>query len=275
MKFARGLAVLLTVLLAACGTQSDSGVNVYIGGGATAQGSVSTGRTYSFRFVEKWRISHLWLQGAGVNPCLYRGNIFQKISGYPALATDSEGPIFEHGGRVYFAGVLQANPQQVQFWELSYQLLGERISDRRFEGKYTPFCSQPFSSPNGMAIWIVRPDLTKGTDLWIEGSVPTEVNGRTWLVKKVAPVDLGSASDRASPMEYWTLKIPASPYWLHMRFSGSRRSVEQYPAEHAYLLHLFHQIINSVKLDPIAPVDPASMPPFVLYQPQPRRNSSQ
>jgi hypothetical protein len=144
-----------------------------------------------------------------------------------------------------------------------------------YAANYTPFCSQPFSSPNGMALWIVKPDAAKGTDVWIDGAVPTEVNGRTWLVKRVSPSDLGPVSDRAKPIEYWTLRIPETPYWLHMRFSGSARSIEQYPAEHAYLLDLFHQLVRSVKLDPITPVDPTSMPPVVQYQPQPQRKSSQ
>ena len=94
--------------------------------------------------------------------------------------------------------------------------------------------------------------------------MPIKVNGRTWLVKTTAPVDKGPDSFRSAPMEYWTLKIPDTPYWLHFEFSGSQRSVSQYAAEHIFLLNLFHQLIESVKLDPITPVDPASMPPFVL-----------
>ena len=119
-----------------------------------------------------------------------------------------------------------------------------------------------------MALWIVKPDAAKGTDMWIDGAVPTEVNGHTWLVKKAAPSDLGSDSIRAKPIEYWTLKIPDTPYWLHMRFTGSVKSVEQYPIEHAYLLDLFHTVVKSVKLARIAPIDPELMPPFFLYQPQ-------
>jgi hypothetical protein len=249
--------------------------NLYVGGVAQPKGPVAIGKNYSFRFVEKWRISHAWLQGTGVRPCLYPLNVFRRIPGYPALASEPNAPMFERDGKVYTGTTFERNPGQIVFGERSYELLGERRSgDRRFEGKYTPFCSQPFSSPNGMALWIVKPDIGKGTGLWVEGAIPTEVNGRTWLVKKVPSVDLGPASDLASPMEYWTLKIPETPYWLHMRFSGSRRSVEQYAAEHEHLLNLFHQLIESVKLEPIAPVDPASMPPFVLYEPQAAQGSS-
>ena len=238
--------------------------NVYFGGVALPKGPVVIGRSYSFRFVEKWRISHAWVQGTGVEPCYYRGNIFNRFPNYQALATDVQGPMFEHDGRIYFGGVKAKNPEQILFWELSYQFLGERMSDRGFDGKFKPFCAQPFSSPNGMAISMVKPDSSKGTDDWVAGAVPVNVNGRTWLVKIMAPVDKGPDSFRTAPIEYWTLKIPDTPYWLHFEFLGSQRSLAQYAAEHAHLLNLFHQLIESVKLEPIIPVDPASMPPFVL-----------
>lgn len=238
--------------------------NFYVGGVAQPKGPVAIGRANSFRFVEKWRISHAWVQGTGVRPCFYRGNVFRRVSGYSALANEPDAPMFERDGRIYYGTTFEKTQGQIVFSELSYQFLGERPSDRAFEGKYQPFCSQPFSSPNGMAILIVKPDSTKGTDDWIAGAVPVKVNGRTWLVKKTPPVDFGPTSIRASAMENWTLKIPDTPYWLHMRFSGSQRSVDQYAAEHAHLLNLFHQLIESVKLEPITPVDPASMPPFVL-----------
>lgn len=236
-------------------------------------GVVTLGPTYSFRFVEKWRISHAWVQGLNILPCRYRGNVFGRLPGFSSLASEAQGPMFEHDGGVYSATTFEKTGDQIVFFELSYQLLGERTLDRKFEGKYTPLCSQPFSSPNGMALWIVKPDAAKGTDMWVDGAVPTVINGRTWLVKKVPSVDMGPASDRASPMEYWTLKIPNSPYWLHMRFSGSRRSIEEYPTEHTHLLALFHQLIESVKLEPITPVDPSSMPPFILSTPQPKQEA--
>ncbi|MBC7682382.1 MAG: hypothetical protein H7172_08620 [Ferruginibacter sp.] len=239
--------------------------NVYFGGVALPKGPVVIGRSYSFRFVEKWRISHAWIQGTGVEPCHYRGNIFKRFPNYQALATDVEGPMFEHDGRIYFGGVKPKNPEQILFWELSYQFLGERMSDRGFDGKFQPFCGQAFQkSRNGMTLSIVKPDPEKGTDAWVKGAVPMVVNGRTWLIKTVPPQDL-SGTGLTQPIEYWTLKIPDTPYWMNLRFSASLdHSIHQYGAENIVLLNLFHQVIESVKLEPITPVDPASMPPFVL-----------
>jgi len=238
--------------------------NLYVGGVAQPKGPVAIRPTNSFRFVEKWRISHAWVQGTGVRPCRYPGNIFRDIPGYPALANEPDAPMFERNGRVYYGTTFEKTQGQIVFSELSYQFFGERPSNRVFDGKYTPFCAQHFSSPNGMAVLIVKPDPSKGTDDWIAGAVPIKINGRTWLVKKIPPVDKGPDSLRSATMEHWTLKIPDTPYWLHFEFSGSQRSVQQYADEHAHLLNLFHQLIESVRLEPITPVDPASMPPFVL-----------
>ncbi|RYH24027.1 MAG: hypothetical protein EON54_24675 [Alcaligenaceae bacterium] len=265
VRLFKALMLILAMSVSACGgILGDSGVNAYIGSSPTAKGPVSLGPTYSFKFIEKWRISHAWIQGADVGPCYYRGNVFKRFPEYPAFAGETEGPMFERDGRIYFGGALPKNRAQIVFFELSYQFLGESPKDRKFEGKYKPFCGQFFSTPNGMTLSIVKPDPAKGTDEWIAGAVPTQVNGRTWLVKKLPPKDLGPTSERAQTMEYWTLKIPGTSYWMNVRFSGSRRSVEEYSEEHNHLLNVFHQVIDSVKLEPITPVDPTSMPPFIL-----------
>ncbi len=250
--------------------------NFYVGGVAQPKGPVAIGGSYSFRFVEKWRISHAWVQGTGVRPCLYPSNVFQRIPGYPALANESNAPMFEKDGRVYMGTTFERAPGQIVFGERSYELLGERRSgDRRFEGKYTPFCGQFFAaSRNGMSLSIIKPDPAKGTDAWITGAIPRIINARTWLVKKVPPKDL-SGTGLIQPIEYWTLKIPDTPYWMHLTFSASLDySVRQHGMEHETLLNLFHQIIESVKLEPITPVDPMSIPPIVPYQSQPRPKNS-
>ena len=239
--------------------------NIYFGGVALPKGPVAIGPSYSFRFVEKWRISHAWVQGTGIEPCHYRGNTFKKFPKYAVLAAEVQGSMFENDGKIYSAFVKPKNPEQIVFWELSEQFLGESTSDRRFRGKYMPFCGHAFQqSRNSMTLFIVKPDPRKGTDVWVEGAVPVVVKGRTWLVKRVPPQDLSGVA-LTRPIEYWTLKIPDTPYWLNLTFSASLNvSIHQHSADTVALLNIFHQLIESVKLEPITPVDPASMPPFVL-----------
>ena len=244
--------------------------NFYVGGVAQPKGPFSIGRSYSFRFVEKWRISHAWIEGTGARPCMYPSNVFQRTPGYPSLANEPNAPMFEKDGKVYTGTSFESMPGRIVFGERSYEFFGEgRSIDRTFEGKYTPFCAQFFStSRNGMSLSIIKPDPEKGTDGWIANCTPKTINGRTWLVKNVPPKDL-SETGLIQPIEYWTLKIPSTPYWMHLTFSASLDySVRRHGAEHDALLDLFHQVIESVKLEPISPIDPALMPPFVLLQPQ-------
>ena len=270
---------LVALFLSGCYGVLTPDNNLYPGGIPPHQqtGVIAIGPVYKFRFSEKWQISHAWVQGANVAPCRYRGNVFSRLPGYPSLAIESQGPMFEHNGVIYSATTFKNTGDQIVFFELSAQILGEQVSDRKFEGKYTPFCAQFFStSRNGMSLSIIKPDPAKGTDAWIADSNPKTINGRTWLVKTVPPKDL-SRTGLIEPIEYWTLKIPSTPYWMHLTFSASLdHSVRKHGAEHDALLDLFHQVIESVKLEPIVPIDPALMPPFVLYQPQqPQRKISQ
>ena len=269
-------AALFFAFLGGCFGALASDNRLYPGGVPPHQqtGVVTVSPTYSFRFVEKWRISHAWVQGENISPCRYRGNVFKRISGFPSLSREAQGPMVEHDGGVYSATTFEKTGDQIVFFELSYQLLGERTSDRRFEGKYTPFCGQFFpTSRNGMSLSIIKPDSAKGTDAWISGAASTVINGRTWLVKKVPPRDL-SGTGLMQPIEYWTLKIPETPYWMHLTFSASLDySVRQHQVKHEALLALFHQLIESVKLEPITPVDPSSMPPFVLSTPQAKQEA--
>lgn len=171
--------------------------------------------------------------------------------------------MFEQNGTIYSGTAFEKNPKQIVFFELNYHVIGEMPNGFQSTG-YKPFCGQFFlTSRNGLVLWILKPHPAKGTDAWIENAVPTRINGLTWLVKKMPPEDVGPYGP-AKTIESWTLKIPQTPYWLHLEFSGSLESVMEHGAEYQRLLALFHQIVESIKLEPIAPAD--ILPPFILWQ---------
>ncbi|MGN6701769.1 MAG: hypothetical protein ACTHKB_02250, partial [Burkholderiaceae bacterium] len=101
----------------------------------------------------------------------------------------------------------------------------------------------------------------KGTDAWVAGATPVTLHGLKWLHKDVPIQDWSNSRERlAAPIEYWVLPIPQTRYWLALIFSSSESAspgmgANIYPDKHRYLLQLFHEIVDSVTLEPITPVD--------------------
>ncbi|WP_155989893.1 hypothetical protein RG903_06340 [Thermithiobacillus tepidarius DSM 3134] len=126
---------------------------------------------------------------------------------------------------------------------------------------YSAFCGHVFmDSLDGIGLYIVRPDPAKGTDAWIEGAQPVTINGLHWLHKQI-PIQ-GWSKDRKrliAPIEYWVLPIPDTQYWLALTFSTSSGSsfgmgADAHPEKHRRLLELFHDLVRSVRLEPITPI---------------------
>ncbi|CAN7756719.1 hypothetical protein LJR039_006958 [Pseudorhodoferax sp. LjRoot39] len=275
MRQAIKLAMLLIAALASSscgnllGTSTDD--NIYLPSGPIPKGPVSIGRHYSFRFAEKWRIRHSWIQGTRIRPCGHGTNFFRKhpVPGHPELEYDENLALYDRGGRIYYVMDLQTTLQSgIFYFNLDNYVIGH-VPDGFERDGYKPFCAQPLpDSPHGMALWILKPNPAFGTDKWIEDAVPTQVNGLTWLVRKVPPLDMGPGVKETRTIEYWTLPIPDTPYWLAMQFSANLRSLVEFPAEHVRMQNIFYELVRSVKLEPITP---APAPPFVEWAPPPRQ----
>lgn len=266
-------AFLFGLATSSCGTLvgMPTDDNIYVGARAIPKGPVSIGRHYSFRFAEKWRVSHAWVQGTKILPCRYSSNYFKTnpVPAHPELEAETNGALYDHDGRLYYASELHTKFQNgTYYFDLDYHVIG-RVPDGFERSGYKPFCSQPMpDSPHGMALWILKPNTAFGTDQWIEDAVPKQVNGLTWLVRRVPPVDMGPGVKQTKSIEFWTLQLPGTPYWLHMQFSANLRSLLEFPAEHVRMQKIFYDLVASVKLEPITP---APAPPFVEWKPLPSK----
>lgn len=212
-------------------------------------------RQYAFRFMGKYRINHRWLSGVNVWACHYLRQIeastpFPEIFGDPP---EPRVPLVEHDGQLMRVVVEHGRLEYVGMREYVYGT----NSEGRFE-RYLPICQQGYlSSYNGVGVLIIKPDAAKGTDEWIRGAKPIQMNGLTWLLKEIPPKDQSTVPDSEllpPYIEIWTLRIPETPYWLVMRFSADLKvSLQDHPEEHARLLDLFHQLVTSVKIEPLTP----------------------
>ncbi len=244
-------------MLSACVTQEPG---VYRGGVLVKPGPLDVQDQYSFRFLDKWRISHRWLSGpTEIWPCRYPSNSFRRLGGYGQLEIERNPPFIEQSGILY--SVSEHNGR----WSLSRwpEWVYGTTPDGKFQG-YTAFCGHVFRDTyDGIGLYIVKPDPAKGTDEWISGAQSVVINGLTWL-RKTEPIKdwTGSVGRLASPVETWVLKIPDTPYWLKLHLSSNSGATSPYkkgalnlPEKHQRIVELFHQLVHSVTLEPITPVD--------------------
>lgn len=214
---------------------------------------------YSFRFVDKWRISHNWLSGpVELQPCSYLLNAFDPLNSIRSdLNMDRNTPFIEKENTIYVVG------DHKGMWFLSEPR--EKIYGTNRDGKfigYSAFCGHLFrDSLDGLALHIVRPDSAKGSDEWIKDARAIDINGLHWLHKEIPIQNWSESRERANaPIEILVLKIPDTQYWMVLRFASSiggnlGMGTRAHPEKHRKLLDLFHQIIKSVKLEPITPID--------------------
>lgn len=257
----RSLSVLLALIttLALTTSCANEEQRVYRGGQRVYEAPLGLQEHYSFRFVDKWRISHDWLSGPlELRGCQgYGSNSFRRLGGYGQLSLESMEPLIEKNGVIYSVyehkGAFKlSSPRQ--------RIYG---TDRngKFEN-YTDFCGHFFrDSLNGLGLYIIKPDSAKGTDELLTGAKPVMINGLQWLRKETPIQDWSKSRERATaPIETWILKIPDTQYWMWLSFSASASSTpglgaNAYPEKHRRLLELFHNIVASVKLEPIAPIN--------------------
>lgn len=259
MKKRIGLLLTLIVTLTMTTSCATEEPGVYRGGQRMHEGPLDIQEHYSFRFVDKWRISHSWLSGPlELRGCQgYPSNSFRRLGGYGDLGRELNPPFVEKGDVLYQVSEHKGS------WSLENRR--EKIYGTNRDGKFknfSPFCVHFFrDSLDGMGLYIVKPDPAKGTDEWVEGAKPFTINGLQWLHKKIPIQDWSESREQlAGPIEYWVLKIPDTQYWMMLRFSASSGSkfglgAGAHPEKHQHLLDLFHKIVESVKLEPIAPIN--------------------
>lgn len=257
----------IVVLLAACATVQPSAIRdgvpimVYRGGVLVYDAPLDIQEQYAFRFIDKWRISHAWLSGpVELWGCKYGANVFKRFEAYPELGLERNGPMFEKNGVILQGNTYYRTPDKIDFSPVSREKIYGTNREEKFEG-YSPFCGHFFKdSFDGLGLYIVQPDPAKGTNEWTEGAQAVTINGLHWLHKKI-PIQNWDGTQRLNaPIEIWVLKIPETQYWMMLRFASSIGGTfgmgsKIHPEKHQRLLELFHKIVESVKLEPITPIN--------------------
>lgn len=259
MKVPTRLLMALLIMIAVTTSCATDKPSVYRGGERVQKGPLTIQEHYSFRFVDKWRISHKWLSGPlELRGCRgYGSNSFRRLMMDGPLGIENMEPLIEKNGIIFVVyehkGIFKVSSPRNYIYGTN--------RDNKFKG-FLPFCGHTFKdSLDSLELYIVKPDSAKSTNEWIEGAKPVTINGLQWLHKKMPIRDWSESRERLSaPIEYWVLKVPQTQYWMMLRFSASSNSkfglgADVHAEKHQRLLELFHDIVKSVKLEPITPIN--------------------
>lgn len=246
------IAFVLLVPVIGCETTSPG---TYIGGVLLQPSSLDIKDHYAFSLVDKWRIGFSWISGpVDINYCDFSHRYSKR----------GEHRFFEKNGilvKEFIAGGKDDYGKKI-IASRSEAIYGENSSTGKFDN-YRAFCTHTFQDIwTGISVFLVKPDPAKGTDEWVDGATTVTVNGLHWL-RKDTPIEDYSRNPKkwAASIEDWVLKIPDTPYWFIIRLGGSSGGagtapgINRNPEKYALVLDLFHQMIESVKLEPIAPTD--------------------
>lgn len=245
----------VSLLLTACSVQQEG---IYRGGFLIEAKPLGIQDVYVFTFLDKWRVSHSWLSGhVEVEYCDYsrRGGVrgedrFFEVSGI--LKTENVSGAPKDNGKKFISG-------------RNEYIYGANPVDGNFKG-YSAFCNYTFQDIwTGIHVYLIKPDPAKGTDEWIAGAKSIEVNSLHWLRKDIPMEDYTQNRKQwAGPIEIWVLKIPDTAYWFVMRMNGTTGGngdvpgINRNPEKFAQVQSLLHQMVASVKLEPIG--SPSSVP---------------
>lgn len=250
------IAIVFLAQLASCNSTPEG---TYRGGVLVQPRPLGIDGQYVFTLLDKWRIRHAWFSGPPeIDYCRYTrrdGGMgedrFIEVDGILKVEYLSGAPkdSGKNGKYIY-------SPQE--------RVYGTNPRTGKFQG-YSAFCKHTFQDIwAGPVVFLIKPDSSKGTDEWVSGATPVAVNGLHWR-RKDSPIEDFSRNTQgkwAAPIETWVLAIPDTPYWLVMRLggssggSGTAPGANRNPEKYAQVLGLFHQMIASVKLEPITPTIP-------------------
>ena len=141
MRVHPALFVMLMVVLALTTSCASDVPGVYRGGQRMQEAPLDTQEQYSFRFVDKWRISHRWLSGPlELRGCQgYPSNSFRRLGGYGDLGYERNPPFVEKENILYLVSEHKGS------WSLSNRRQSIYGTNRagKFEG-FLPFCGHTF-----------------------------------------------------------------------------------------------------------------------------------
>lgn len=213
-------------------------------------------RTYSYKFLGKYKITHDWTFAGS---CQY-GSVEDRSTG----KTVYTGDILEVGENIYVDRESQSYPIDSRYPKGTKNLNLDRFVHPEWQstdgkGKiltrkgFTPICAQGWvGTSHSLSINLVKLSLSDAIKRYTEPAVPlqeVQIGGNAWIAQNV-PLIPREINTIAGSFLSWLLPVKDTGYTLVFELGANQDSLK-HPEAHARMQEIFRHLVESVKIEPI------------------------
>jgi hypothetical protein len=209
-------------------------------------------RAYSYTFLNKYQVSHDWLEGA--KPCQYAGYYSSSTSRLP----DQIGDIYEIGGITVQDrdSPAYARTKDISHLSIDKYVRSVKVTDKTgkvWETGLKPICDQAWiATSHFLTVYLYKRTVEEWRQFMErnpEGKITMQRAGKNnWLVQQYSQLQSPPLNGAGGPFQTWVLAIGDSGYTLTLRLGASQKSLE-HPERHAQIQRIFKHLIDSVRVE--------------------------
>lgn len=222
--------------------------------GALDVSVLSNYRTYSYKFLDRYRVTHDWIYAS---QCRYAKNYFKGANPNPDLAEGAVLPVTENGEHTWQRGGIFDHDPLIninRYVRSEWQSTDGKGKVRTNKG-FTPMCFESWGKTSHvLAIKLYKRDIATWKDeleiINPAGKFKEEVIGKnTWLVQR-NEITERRVNTVGGAYLYYTTPIEDTGYTLTIQLGANQDSLK-HPEAHARMQEIFRHLVESVKIEPL------------------------
>lgn len=259
MKRSVFLIALLALGLTGCGIEEALRRNDdrYARPGALDMPLTGIYKTYQYRFLDKYRLAHQWLNTSACDYSAHErpGQVPDKRTlFYDVFDIYEEGNVTKQRGSVMrFNNFVRSVISEERFYTDAY---GQRKSHPSQETGFRPLCYESWwTASHALSLRLHKLTLAefevKFSERYPEGRWSSKtVDGRLWRVQETDQQHLRPRRGVGGPYQMWVTAIGDSGYVIGLEMTASQDSLA-YPQFFDALEAVYRHLIESVRIEPL------------------------
>ena len=254
-------AMVILVALAGCGVEQAIREN---GERYTKLGAVDaplTGiySTYSYRFMQRYQVSHKWVN---TNGCSYRASELPNLFGGSRSNNYAVPDIFEADGRTLQASTMGLKPMDFDRWVRSVKWSSQ---EKGKEGQLVeiglkPVCFESWwTSSHYLRVRLQKRTLAEFEVIFAteypEGNWRSQaLNGLNWRVQSVPLAQLRTRplNGVGGPYQSWLVGLGDTGYAMAIEMGANQESLS-HPQAHSAIEGFLIHLVNALKVERLTP----------------------